>query len=164
MYGYFHHIYLFDLNQVINFIRLCESMTRGHCLIHPRIGALLLPCVLLWPGNDRFIHIPQGYFIGTGESYDCTGATETTHWSHEFTKTCNIWKASCVVSLLIRSILGGKKSNELTDQQDMVCFICFAHLLSIRAITSWQMLMNNEFKADTSTGNPTGNSRWRHVL
>ena len=22
------------------------------------------------------------------------------------------------------------------------------------------MLMNNEFKADTSTGNPTGNSRW----
>ena len=29
----------------------------------------------------------------------------------------------------------------------------------MRAKTSWKMLMNNEFKADISTGNPTGNSR-----
>ena len=37
------------------------------------------------------------------------------------------------------------------------------HLLSIRTTTSWKMLMNNKFKAQTLTGNPAGNLR-RHVL
>ena len=53
------------------------------------------------------------------------------------------------------------KSNELTDQQDI--FALITHLLSIRATTSWKMLMNDEFQAQTSTGNPTGNSRC-HIL
>ena len=37
--------------------------------------------------------------------------------------------------------------------------LCFNHAsVSIRATALWKMLMNNEFKADTSTGTPTGNS------
>ena len=32
-------------------------------------------------------------------------------------------------------------------------------MVSIRATTSWEMLMNNKFKAQTLTGNPTGNYR-----
>ena len=83
-----------------------------------------------------------------------------------------ICKKTCLVGLLICSILCGKnctsatarvqfssaKSNELADQQDMY-FALITHLLSIRATTSWKMLMNMEFKADTWTGNPTRNSR-----
>ena len=49
--------------------------------------------------------------------------------------------------------------NRTNQQTNKTCFALITHLLSIRATTSWQMLMNNEFKADTSTGNSTGNSR-----
>ena len=38
-------------------------------------------------------------------------------------------------------------------------FALITHLLSIRATASWKMLMVNKYKADTPTGNPTGN--WR---
>ena len=52
------------------------------------------------------------------------------------------------------------KSNELTKQQVMFCFNhAFA---SIRTTPSW-LLMNNKFKTQAPTGNPTGNSRY-HVL
>ena len=47
--------------------------------------------------------------------------------------------------------------NRTNWQTNKTRFALITHLLSIRA--SWKMLMNNEFKADTSTGNPTGNSR-----
>ena len=49
------------------------------------------------------------------------------------------------------------KSNEL--KKNKARFALITHLLSIRATTLRKMLTNNEFKADTSTGNPTGNSR-----
>ena len=43
-----------------------------------------------------------------------------------------------------------------TNQQTKTCFALITHLLSVRA-TSWKMLLNNKFKAQTLTGNPTGN-------
>ena len=69
-------------------------------------------------------------------------------------------KKTCLVSLLIRSILREKissvKSNELTEQQDMFCFNHASAFYTNNSIM--KKLMNNEFKADTSTENPTGNS------
>ena len=41
----------------------------------------------------------------------------------------------------------------------LVWFALITHLLSIRSTTSWKMLINNKFKAQTLTGNPTGNYR-----
>ena len=80
---------------------------------------------------------------------------------------------TCLVGLLIRSIFRGKnctsasarvqffqrKSNELTDQQDMFCYNHASAFYTSNNIV--KMLMNNKFKAQTVTGNPTGNYRWQ---
>ena len=64
---------------------------------------------------------------------------------------------SCTVSCLNDNAVF--PAQNLTNQQtNKTCFALIMHLLSIRATRSWKMLMNNEFRADTSTGNPTGNS------
>ena len=47
-----------------------------------------------------------------------------------------------------------EKSNELTDQHDMFCFNHASAFYTRK--TSWKMLINNKFKAQTLTGNPTG--------
>ena len=47
--------------------------------------------------------------------------------------------------------------NRTNKQNKKTCFALFKHLLSIRTTTSWKFLMNNKFKAQTLTGNPTGN-------
>ena len=81
--------------------------------------------------------------------------------------TLACWK-TCVVGLLIRSILRGKiaralqreffqRKIELTDQQDMFYFNHSSAFYTSNSIL--KMLINNEFKAHTSTGNSTGNSR-----
>ena len=82
---------------------------------------------------------------------------------------------TCLVGLWIRAFAREKlherfsasavfpvqnRTNKLTNN---TCFALITHLLSIRATTSWKKLMNNEFKAQTFTGNRTGNSRC-HVL
>ena len=72
----------------------------------------------------------------------------------------------CLVGLKISSILHGKKfsspkSNELIDQQDMFCLKRASAFNTNKIIM--KMLKNNEFKAQTSTGNPIGNARC-HVL
>ena len=81
---------------------------------------------------------------------------------------------TCLVGLLIRSIFHGKnctsasarvqfferKVEQINNGSNKTCFALIAHLLSIRAITSWKMLMNNKFKAQTLT-NPTGNFRFQ---
>ena len=79
----------------------------------------------------------------------------------------NVCRKTCLVGLLIRSILRGKNwtsavfpaQNRKNQQTNKTCFALIRHLLSIPATTSWKMLMNFEFKADTSTGKPTGISR-----
>ena len=68
---------------------------------------------------------------------------------------------TCLVGLLIRSILSGKifscaKSNELTDQQGM---FCFNHASAFYMSNNIVKNVDVEFKTDTSTGNPTGNLR-----
>ena len=72
---------------------------------------------------------------------------------------------TCLIALSIRSILPGK---DCTSAPSWVKFFQLkieriTHLLSIRTTTSWKMLTNNKFKAQTLTGNPTGNLRC-HVL
>ena len=81
-------------------------------------------------------------------------------------------RKTCLVGVLIHLIIHGKNCTstsawvqffqrkiERIIQSNKTCFALITHLLSTRATTSWKMLMNNEFKADTSTGNPTRNSR-----
>ena len=53
--------------------------------------------------------------------------------------------------------------NRTNQQTNKTYFALIMHLLSIRATTSWKMLMNNKFKVLTSTGNPSGNSH-SHIL
>ena len=55
-----------------------------------------------------------------------------------------------------REKISSAKSNELTDQQDMFCFNHVSAFYTSNNIM--KMLMNIEFKADNTTGNPTGNS------
>ena len=76
-----------------------------------------------------------------------------------------------LVGLLIRSIFRGKnaralqrqcrfsseKSNELTDQQAMFCFNHAAAFFASK--NTVRMLINSKCKAQTVTGNPTGNYR-----
>ena len=77
---------------------------------------------------------------------------------------------TCLAGLFIRSIFrGGKlhrrfsasavfsseKSNELTDQQDVFCFNHLSAFYTSNNVV--KLLMNNKFKAQTLTGNPTGN-------
>ena len=91
-----------------------------------------------------------------------------------------LWSISCnktsPVALLICSILNGKictsasarvlfcvsaKSNELTEQQHMLCFNHASAFYMNNNIV--KMLINNKFKAQTLTANPSGNVRC-HVL
>ena len=48
-------------------------------------------------------------------------------------------------------------------QTNQTCFALITHLLSVWGTTSWKMLMDNKFKAQTSTGTPAWNSHC-HVL
>ena len=89
---------------------------------------------------------------------------------HPATQTCS---KTCLVTVLIRSIFAREKLHErfsasavfqrkierINTASSKTCFALITHLLSIRETTSWKMLMNNKFKAQTLTGNPTGNYR-----
>ena len=80
---------------------------------------------------------------------------------------------TCFVGLLIHSIFHGKNctsastrvlffffsKNRTNKQTNKTCFALITHLLTIRATTSWKMLISNKFKAQTLTKNPTGNYR-----
>ena len=50
------------------------------------------------------------------------------------------------------------KIERIVQSTRHVLYILITYLLSVRATTSWNMLINIEFKADTSTGNLTRNS------
>ena len=52
-----------------------------------------------------------------------------------------------------------ENSNESTDQQDMFCFNHASTFYTSNNIV--KMLINNKFKAQTLTGNPTGNYRYQ---
>ena len=67
---------------------------------------------------------------------------------------------TCLVDLLIRSIIRSfPAKNQTNKQTNRTCFALNTNRLSIWVTTSWKMLINNKFKAQTLTGNPTGNYR-----
>ena len=67
----------------------------------------------------------------------------------------------CFLYIQCECSFSSAKSNKLKKQH--VCFALITHLLSIHRTTSWKMLMNYKFKAQTLTGNPTRNLHC-HVL
>ena len=91
-------------------------------------------------------------------------------WHNMWRPYCN---KTCLVGLLIRSIFRGEKCTSASARVHFfprkierinrptryTYFALITHLLSIRATPSWKMLMNNKFRPQTLTGNPTGNYR-----